>query len=155
MNRFHLRIFLLFLLLCSYGIIAQTAQRVEYRAVKYKSNVDAPLTNDELTKIKEVYKQSTEDVILNDKAHLKRIKHLLRNRIKILKLGIKDQHRIHTLLSEVELFNHFNPNLTRDLVFDKYGFNPLKYNLNLYPSENILYRIDGTNYYIRIMSQFQ
>ncbi|MCA0154444.1 hypothetical protein [Winogradskyella vincentii] len=155
MHRFLLRILILFLLFSFNEINGQTAQNVEFKAVKYRPNVDAPLTSDELLKIREVYKDSTEDVILNDKAHLKRIKHLLRNRINILRLDIKGKQRNYIPLSEVELFNHYNPSLERDVVFDKYGFNPLKYNLNFYPSQNLLYRIDGTSYFIQIMSQFQ
>ena len=155
MHRFLLRILILFLLFSFNEINGQIAQNVEFKAVKYKPNVDAPLTSDELLKIREVYKESTEDVIVNDKAHLKRVKHLLRNRLKIFKLDQKDKQRNYTLLSEVELFNHFNPELKRDMVFDRYGFNPLKYNLNFYPSMNVLYRVDGTNYFIQIASQFQ
>ena len=155
MHRFLPRILILFLLFSFNEINGQTAQNVEFKAVKYKPNVDAPLTSDELLKIRELYKESTEDVILNDKARLKRIKHLLRNRLKIFKLDQKDKQRNYTLLSEVELFNHYNSELKRDIVFDRYGFNPLKYNLNFYPSQNVLYRIDGTNYFVQIMSQFK
>ncbi|WP_411895891.1 hypothetical protein [Winogradskyella sp. A2] len=155
MYRFLLRILILFLLFSSSEIIGQTAQNIKFKAVKYKPNVDAPLTSSEMAKIKEVYQESTQDVVLNDKAHLKRIKHLLRNRINLLRLNEKAKHRNYINLSEVELFNHYNPELKRDMVFDRYGFNPLKYNLDFYPSQNVLYRIDGTDYFVQIMSQFQ
>lgn len=144
-----------FFIFCSYGIVAQTAQNVEFKAVKYKPNVDAPLTTNELSKIKEVFGDQTQNIVLNDKAKVKRLKHLLRNRIRILKIDQAQKHRNYTLLSEVELFSAYNPNLKRDVVFDRYGFNPLKYNLNFFPTQNVLYRMDGTNYFIQIKSQFQ
>ncbi|MCA0133832.1 hypothetical protein [Winogradskyella alexanderae] len=154
MNRFLLRIIMSFFLLCSYGVIAQTAKNVQFNSVNYTPNVNAPLTTNELNKIKEVYQDHTQ-VMLNDEHQLKRLKHLLRNRLNIMRLDKKDKQRNYIPLSEIELFNYYNPNLKRDLVFDMFGFNPLKYNLNFFPTENMLYRIDGTNYFIQVKSQFQ
>ncbi|MBV7269952.1 hypothetical protein [Winogradskyella luteola] len=137
------------------NMASQNDGKVSYKAVKYKDNVKAPLTSNELSKIQEVYQESTKKQVLDRPAYVKRIKHLLRNRFSIIQINIKEKQRNYTLLSEVDLFNHYNKNLKRDTNFNRQTFNPLKYNFDFYPSENKLYRVDGTNYFIQIKSQFQ
>lgn len=137
------------------GMSAQSSKPSVYKGVKYKANVDAPLTQTELEKIKEVYQESTKDQVLDKPMHLKRIKHLLRNRIEIITIDIIEKQRPCPLLSEIELFNHYNRNLQRDALFNKNTFNPLKYNFEFFASTPKMYRVDGTNYFIQIKSQFQ
>lgn len=122
--------------------------------VKYKSNVDAPLTAKELAQIKEVYGDQAEKEILNRSQRVKDIKHLLRNRIEI-KLVPGGDLKPCPLLSEVSLFDAYVQTLTRDTNFNPQNFNPLKYNLNFYSRAAALYKVDNTNYYIIIKTQYQ
>jgi hypothetical protein len=150
-----LRFFAIFLLIVPLGMNAQTSKKMTYKSVKYKANVDAPLTNSEMGKIKEVYQESAKKEVLDSPIRVKQLKHLLRNRIRIIKIDIREKQRPCQLLSDIELFNPYNKALKREVVFNKENFNPLKYNFNFYPSATIMYRVDGTNYYIQIKSQFQ
>jgi hypothetical protein len=106
-------------------------------------------------KIKDVYQESAKKEVLDSPIRVKQLKHLLRNRIRIIKIDIREKQRPCQLLSDIELFNPYNKALKREVVFNKENFNPLKYNFNFYPSATIMYRVDGTNYYIQIKSQFQ
>jgi hypothetical protein len=150
---FKLSVVLLFLM--PIVLDAQAPNTSISKGVKYKANIDAPLTSVELEKIKEIYQEATKEQVLERPMHLKRIKHLLRNRIRIIKIDIAEKQRSCPLLSEIELFDHYNKNLKRDLVFNKETFNPLKYNFEFFASVPKIYRVDGTNYYIQIKSQFQ
>ncbi len=136
-------------------ISAQASNIPISKAVKYRDNVNAPLTQSELEKINEVYQNNTKDQVLERPMHLKRIKHLLRNRIRIITIDRIDKQRGYQLMSEVELFNHYNSNLKRDVVFNKETFNPLKYSFEFFAPIPKMYRVDGTNYFIQIKSQFQ
>ena len=59
------------------------------------------------------------------------------------------------LLSQVKLFDAFNKNIHRDKVFNPNNFNPLKYKLSFYSRNGATYKVDNTNYYIIIKSQYQ
>ncbi|WP_282044294.1 hypothetical protein [Winogradskyella flava] len=145
-------------LLMFFGVLhtsAQSSKKVTYKSVKYNENVNVPLSISEKEMIEEVYKGWAAKEILDNPLRLKQIKHLLRNRIRIIKIDIKAKQKSCQLLSEIELFNHYNKDLKRDELFNKDKFNPLKYDFNFYSSIPVMYRVDGTNYYIQIMSQFQ
>ena len=150
---FALTILLLFLS-CSFAH-SQSAKRPSQKAAYFAENVKMPLSQDEENKLKEVFADSYQNYILNIPAHLKRYKNLLRNRVEILKLDKKIDQKECSLLSQIALFDAFNKNLKRDLVFNKNNFNPLKYNFNFFSKGNLLYRVDNTNYFILIKSQFE
>ncbi|MBL7559967.1 hypothetical protein JAO71_09150 [Olleya sp. YSTF-M6] len=151
-----LRVFLTLLfgiLMFSQQGVAQTKTKQKTQLVKYGKNVDTPLTAKEMSMLKEVYQDKLNEYILNNKQKVKDFKHLLRNRIEIKQMpNIKDENKF-TRLSSVELFDHYNLNLTRDKVFNKSTFNPLKYNLNFFIIGSSIYKIDNTNYFIVIKSQ--
>jgi hypothetical protein len=134
------------------------SQTKDYRQplplVKYKSNVDAPLTVKELAQIKEVYGDQAEKEILNRPQRVKDIKHILRNRVVIQEHPGKDLSP-YKPLSSVPLFNNYNKGLTRDSFFDANNFNVLKYSFDFYSrNENVMtYRIDNTNFLINIKPQ--
>ena len=154
MNRFLLRILMSFLFLCSYGIVAQTSQNVQFKAVKYKPNVKAPLTNKEKKMIVDVYGlEAANKYIFGIPQLLKDTKHLLRNRVKIFELTNKDISDLKNL-SDIPLFNHFQ-NIERDHLINENNFNPLKYDLNFYSKETQYIRIDNTQKVIIITSQFE
>lgn len=80
------------------------------------------------------------------------IENLLRNRVEVSVLS--DFPKQVKLLSEVSLFNKYNAKLKRK-GFDKDDFNPLSYNFDFYSKTTQIYRVDNTNYYIIIKSQYQ
>lgn len=105
-------------------------------------------------KITEVYGEKTQEVFQNDPERLSLLTDLLDNRIKLIESPIVGEDK-YIKLSSVPLLNKYNPNLTRDAVFDINTFNPLKYNLNFFTTEIQIYRIDNTDYLIVIDSQKQ
>ncbi len=123
--------------------------------IKYSKNVNDPLTAKELGFIEEVYQDKAEQEVLQNAQVLKDIKHLLRNRILIYKVDDDSKHKKCQLLSEVPLFNDFNSGLKRDTIFNLDTFNPLKYKLKFFGKGTYLYRIDNTNYYIQVTSQYR
>src|ERR1700740_2379126 len=74
-------------------------------------------------RIKEVYKDKTQELVGNDPDRLKALNDLLQNRIKIETspnlIGDK-----YPKLSSVDLLNKYNPDLKKDVVFDPNNFNP-------------------------------
>ena len=55
--------------------------------ILYPDNISDPLSVREFQMIKEVFAESTETLVLKNSKFLKDIKHLLRNRIKILEIA--------------------------------------------------------------------
>jgi hypothetical protein len=105
-------------------------------------------------RIQEVYGEKTQEVFQNDPERLSLLTDLLDNRIKLIESPVVGEDK-YTKLSAVPLLNKYNPNLTRDVVFDINTFNPLKYNLNFFTTEIQIYRIDNTDYLLVIDSQKQ
>jgi hypothetical protein len=158
MSTFIIKFIFIFLLIVPLAISGQNGQSEKHlnlKGVVYKANVDAPLTSSEMAKIKEVYQESTQKQILDHPIRVKHLKHLLRNRIRIIKIDIKAKQKPCQLLSEIDLFNDYNKDLKRDQPFNKKDFNPLKYSFKFFEPIPIMYRVDGSNYYIQIQSQFQ
>ena len=54
------------------------------------------------------------------------------------------------LLSTVPINTKYNPNLKLDTYYNQDTFNPLKYDFSMSSNEVLIYRIDNTNYIIRI-----
>jgi hypothetical protein len=123
-------------------------------AVIFNENINEPLTDEELTKIQEVYGDKSNENVLNHSQRVKDVKNILRNRVEIVNAGDKDISSFPSL-SEVSLFNDFVPTLTRDYNFNPEHFNPLKYKFNFYSRNSSIYRVDNTTYYIIIKSQHQ
>ena len=100
-----------------------------------------------------MYGEHLSDVVLSDPDLLKALNNLLQNRVKIVEEPFSSEEK-YIKLSQVELLNRYNPNLTRDVVFDPSNFNVLKYNLNFFSATfSYVYRIDNTNYLIVIEPQ--
>jgi hypothetical protein len=103
-------------------------------------------------KIQEVYGDKTQEIAQNDPERIKLLNDLLDNRIKIIESPIVGEDK-YTKLSSVPLLNKYNTNLKRDLIFDPANFNPLKYSMNFFTSEVLIYRVDNTDYLIVIQQQ--
>ncbi len=136
------KIYLLLLLLsCS---INTTYAQVTESNKKSSVNVDP--------RIIEVYGDQLQTLVLNDKDRFKALNDILFLRTSFVEEKF-DPAEKYVKLSEVKLFNKYNPNLTRDSVFDKNTFNVLKYSFNLYSRDIQKYRVDNTNYLIVFISQ--
>lgn len=141
----------LFLSISGFYAYAQNHKDLKTPVVAYKNNVNLPLSADERELIKEVY-QEEYNLISDNSERLRFIKNLLRNRVDVRVLN--DFPKQVKLLSEVSLFNKYNAKLKRKM-FDKDDFNPLSYNFDFYSKTTQIYRVDNTNYYIIIKSQYQ
>ncbi|MCF1422458.1 hypothetical protein [Mangrovimonas futianensis] len=124
------------------------------KPIEYKENVRAPFSAQELGFLEEVYGEYLDQVVINNNQKQKEIKNLLRNRIEYLQINDASDQKKCEMLSEVSLFDAYNKNLTRDKKFNQDLFNPLKYNFNFYSRGSQMYRVDGTNYFILIRSQY-
>lgn len=91
--------------------------------------------------IKEVYKDKAEKIIFSDKIRYNSFKDLLLNRVFVRKLRFKVGEDLVDL-TQTPLLNTYNKNLVRNYAFNQNTFNPLKYNIALFPNKTILYRID-------------
>ena len=141
----------LFLSISGFYVYAQNHKDLKTPVVTYKNNVNLPLSADEKELIKEVY-QEEYNLISENPERLRFIKNLLRNRVDVRVLN--DFPKQVKLLSEVPLFNKYNAKLKRKM-FDKDDFNLLSYNFDFYSKTTQIYRVDNTNYYIIIKSQYQ
>lgn len=133
----------------------QTKQKNPLPLAKYDDNVKLPLTAQERSQIIEVYGDYAEKHIFSNTHRLKSIKQLLRNRIVIKLVTDESNKKPCTKLSEVSLCDGFVSDLKRDETFNPNTFNPLKYNFEFYSRAAATYKVDNTNYYIIIKSQYQ
>lgn len=138
------------------SVFSQNKVNADMRShIKYPENVNTELTSNERDMIYEVYQSEMETLVLGDKTFLKDLKHLLRNRILIYEETNVRKQKKCKLLSEIPLFNAHNKNLKYDTSYDKSSFNPLKYKLDFFGKGTYVYRIDNTNYFIQITSQYR
>ena len=148
-------IFTLCLLFSLNGYAQSYITKQPARVVSYNENVNQPLSFEELSFIKEVYGDYAQRDILNRPQRLKDVKNILRNRLEIVNIPNPNNQKLCKLLSEVPLFDAYVDNLKRDVVFNKNTFNPLKYVFDFYSRGGAIYRVDNTNYFIKIKSQYQ
>lgn len=142
----------LFLGMVNFCMHAQTSKEANTTFVVYKANVTLPLTENEEALIKEVYQEAFKSLVLNNPERLRNIKNILRNRVEIK--SMPNYPKETKLLSEVPLFNKYNAKIKRKR-FDKDNFNPLSYNFDFYSKSTQIYRVNNTDYYIVIKSQYQ
>ncbi len=139
----------------SLASFSQSDKIVTQDGVVYQENVNDPLTDNEIKMIKEVYGDKTQEMVLSNPELLKDFKSLLRNRIKIIQISDPSKQKECKLLSEVPLNNQFNHNLKRVGFKDLESFNPLMYRLDFFAKGSYLYRIDNTDYFIQLTSQYR
>ena len=142
----------LFIGLLSLSGQAQKPVENSTRMVNFKANVQFPLNSYEEELIREVYKDAYDSQVLNNPERLRNLKDILRNRVSVQYLP-SFQKEVKSL-SEVSLFNKYNPKIKRKR-FDKDNFNPLSYNFDFFSKSPQIYRVDNTDYYIVIKSQYQ
>ena len=115
-------------------------------------NINNTIAQQVNSKIQEVYGDKTQQIMKNEPERIIALNDLLDNRIKIVVSPVKGEDK-YTKLSSVELLNKYNPNLKRDEGFDPNNFNALKYNMNFFNSQALVYRVDNTDYIIVIKPQ--
>lgn len=99
--------------------------------------------------IKEVFNEKANELVFNSNSkRLELITNFL-NRIEIIERTDLKNKDI-PLLSTIPLNNKYNINIKRDVFIDKNTFNPLKYKFNMNSNEMLLYRIDNSDFIIRI-----
>lgn len=122
--------------------------------IVFNTNLIADFTTVEMNMLKEVYGLSLESEILSRPTRVLAMKEILRNRVIIKQVSNPNGHKPCPLLSEIPLFDAFVSNIQRDDVFDPAEFNPLKYNFEFHHPGIQRFRVDNTNYFITIKSQF-
>ncbi|MEZ4802231.1 MAG: hypothetical protein R2797_05610 [Gelidibacter sp.] len=134
---------------------SQSDKTIILDGIVYQANVDAPLTDKEDKMIREVYGDNTQKVVFENPQLLKDLKSLLRNRMEIIQISDPMKQKATKMLSEMPLNNQYNPNLKRSVFKDVESFNPLVYSLDFFAKGSYLYRIDNTDYFIKIISQYR
>ncbi|NQY07300.1 MAG: hypothetical protein HRT68_14185 [Flavobacteriaceae bacterium] len=105
--------------------------------------------------ITEVYATFANEEVFNKQQRYDRLLDLLQNRVIIMEHPLK-QEESYQKLSQIPLRNKYNSTLSRDTSFNPDDFNVLKYAVDFYPKERpIHYRVDNTNYLIKILPQKQ
>lgn len=120
-----------------------------------QTNLNTDFSKEERNKVIEVFGDNSKKIVFDDPEFSKSIKHLLRNRIEVLKIEDPKKQKMTKLLSQVRLANFYNSSLKLDKNFDIDNFNPLKYNLEFFSKGSYIYRIDNTDYFIQILSQYK
>ena len=115
-------------------------------------NINNTIAQQVNSKIQEVYGDKTQQIMKNEPERIIALNDLLDNRIKIVVSPVVGEDK-YTKLSSVELLNKYNLNLKRDEGFDPNNFNALKYNMNFFNSQAVVYRVDNTDYIIVIKPQ--
>ena len=103
-------------------------------------------------RIVEVFGDQLERLVLNDKDRLESLNKLLQQRVKIV-VEPYATGESYKKLSEVKLFDKYNKDLTRDQEFNLETFNVLKYDLYFFSQSIRVYRIDNTDYIIKVLSE--
>ncbi|HEX8562839.1 MAG TPA: hypothetical protein VF676_07665 [Flavobacterium sp.] len=103
-------------------------------------------------RIVEVFGDQLQQLVLNDALRLRDLNAILFERYEITEVPYSNDEK-YTKLSEVPLFNFYNPGLVRDTAFDRDTFNILKYDMRFFAKSDIIYRVDNTNYIIVIHPQ--
>ena len=135
-------------------IQSQNKENNPLTVVNFGNQIDEPFSSKEMLQLKEVYGTTLQENVLDHPQRIKDIKNILRNRVEVKDAGSKDLSSLPKL-SSVELFNDYQPTLTKDFNFNPNTFNPLKYKFNFYSRDAFIYHVDGTSYYIMIKSQFE
>jgi len=99
--------------------------------------------------VREVFKDKADELVLKSNTRRLEIITDFLNRVEIYENANLGSKKIE-LLSSIPINRKYNPDLKLDTYYNQNTFNPLKYDFNMSSSEILIYRIDNTNYIIRI-----
>lgn len=102
--------------------------------------------------IKEFFGPNYQRLLQNEPQRILSYKQLLTKRIEFIKEKEQDDEKF-VKISTLDLFNNFNSDLKRDLKFSIETFNPLKYAMPFFNLRTSVYRLDGTDWLIKINAQ--
>lgn len=100
--------------------------------------------------IREVFKDKADELVFKSNSRRLEIITQFLNRFEVVERP-ELQGKVFQLLSAVSINNKYNPELKLDAYYNPNTFNPLKYNFNMSSKEVLLYRINNSNYIIRIL----
>lgn len=146
-------VFLTFFSLASYG---QSKVNIQTNpdGIIYSNNVYADFTKKELVMLQQVYGSSLKTEILDRPTRVLAVKEIFRNRVVVEQVLDPKKQKPCPLLSEVPLFNVFVTDIQVDAIFKPSSFNPLKYDFSFHAPGIQRFRVDNTNYFITIKSQY-
>ena len=137
---------------CLFIIAQSKSKNFGSKTVVFNQNVNLPLNSFEKEILKNVYRESLKENVLDKPERLKSIKNIIRNRVEVITMS--NYPKDYQLLSQVPLFDKYNTTLKRE-KFSLSKFNPFKYNFDFYAKQTQVVRVDNTDYYIVIKSQHQ
>ena len=101
------------------------------------------------TFVREVFKDKADELVFNSNSRRLEIITEFLNRFEIVERPEYEGKKF-ALLSTVAINNKYNSELKRDTYYNENTFNPLKYDFNMASKEFLFYRLDNSNYIIRI-----
>ncbi len=100
--------------------------------------------------IREVFQDKADELVLkSNSGRLEMITNFL-NRFEIVQRPDLKGKKID-LLSTIQLQSKYNQRLVRDTFVSPATFNPLKYNFEMFSKKVLLYRVDNTDFIIKIL----
>ncbi|ESU22468.1 hypothetical protein FEDK69T_24620 [Flavobacterium enshiense DK69] len=100
--------------------------------------------------IREVFQDKADELVLKSSSgRLEMITDFLQNRVSIVFLPEYRAKKFKSVF-DFPLSNKYNPKLERDFKVTVSTFNPLKYDLPMFPKNKELYRIGATDYLLVI-----
>lgn len=100
--------------------------------------------------IREVFQDKADELVLkSNSGRLEMITNFL-NRFEIVQRPDLKGKKID-LLSTIQLQSKYNQRLVRDTFVSPSTFNPLKYNFEMFSKKVLLYRVDNTDFIIKIL----
>ncbi|PHS03184.1 MAG: hypothetical protein COA88_16005 [Kordia sp.] len=101
--------------------------------------------------IREVFQDKANELVFNSNSRrLSAIQDFFKNRLEIVSYKQEYEQKDLIKLSSIGLSNKYNSQLTRDVSFNQSTFNPLKYKLDIFPGNTVMYKVDNTDYIIII-----
>ena len=101
--------------------------------------------------IREVFQDKANELVFNSNSRrLSAIQDFFKNRLEIVSYKQEYEQKGLIKLSSIGLSNKYNSQLTRDVSFNQSTFNPLKYKLDIFPGNTVMYKVDNADYIIII-----
>ena len=132
--------------------MAQQRIQPDFTIQKLKTlKVNPELSTEDVNNyIKEVFGRKANNLVFSNQQRYKAFSELLTKRYYIIEKKERPGEKL-LRLSEVPLNNKYNNALERNISFNPYHFNPLKYQLEFFTTKKRMYRVDQTNYVVVLL----